>query len=202
MNLDIVLFEPEIPQNTGNIARTCVAIGARLHLVGHLGFSLADRYLKRAGLDYWFDLDLTLWDSLDDFWDGWHRQTTIADQTATAGNQTATAGNQTAAGSNQTAAGSNQTAAAGYPTAADAEDGIFYATTKASVRFTDVAFPERTVLVFGPESRGLPQPLLEARPERCIRIPMRDGNRSLNLANSVAVVAYEALRQNGFPGLR
>lgn len=181
MNLDIVLFEPEIPQNTGNIARTCVAIGARLHLVGHLGFSLADRYLKRAGLDYWFDLDLTLWDSLDDFWDGWHRQTTIPDQTAAAG---------------------SQTAAAGYPTAADAEDGIFYATTKASVRFTDVAFPERTVLIFGPESRGLPQPLLEARPERCIRIPMRDSNRSLNLANSVAVVAYEALRQNGFPGLR
>lgn len=161
MTLDIVLVEPEIPQNTGNIARTCVAIGARLHLVGHLGFSLEDRYLKRAGLDYWFDLDLTLWDSLDSFWDGWRRQ--AADPAGT---------------------------------------GIFYATTRASARYTDAVFPAHTVLVFGPESRGLPQPLLQARPERCIRIPMREGNRSLNLANSVAVVAYEAMRQNGFPCLR
>lgn len=163
MNLDIVLLEPEIPQNTGNIARTCVAIGARLHLVGHLGFSLEDRYLKRAGLDYWFDLDLTLWDSLDDFLEDWQRRALAAN---------------------------------------GAEAGVFYATTRAQTRFTDTAFPERTALIFGPETRGLPEPLLQARPDRCIRIPMRDGNRSLNLANSVAVVAYEAMRQNGFPGLR
>jgi len=161
MNLDIVLFEPEIPQNTGNIARTCVAIGARLHLVGRLGFSLEDRYLKRAGLDYWFDLDVTLWDTLDDCLQGISR-----------------------------AAGS------------DARPGVFYATTKATARHADVVFPDWTVLVFGPESRGLPEALLLARPERCIRIPMRDGNRSLNLSNSVAVVAYEFMRQHGYPGLR
>lgn len=161
MNLDIVLFEPEIPQNTGNIARTCVALGARLHLVGRLGFSLEDRYLKRAGLDYWFDLDVTLWDTLDDCLQGIYR-----------------------------AAGS------------DARPGVFYATTKATARHVDVMFPDRTILVFGPESRGLPQALLLARPERCIRIPMRDGNRSLNLSNSVAVVAYEVMRQHSFPGLR
>lgn len=161
MNLDIVLFEPEIPQNTGNIARTCVALGARLHLVGRLGFSLEDRYLKRAGLDYWFDLDVTLWDTLDDCLQGLAR-----------------------------AAGS------------DARPGVFYATTKAAARHADIDFPESTILVFGPESRGLPQSLLLARPERCIRIPMRDGNRSLNLSNSVAVVAYEVMRQHGYPGLR
>lgn len=161
MNLDIVLYEPEIPQNTGNIARTCVALGARLHLVGQLGFSLEDRYLKRAGLDYWFDLDVTLWDQLDACFDALSRN----DRT-------------------------------------DGPAGIFYATTKASVRYTDVAYPAHTVLVFGPESRGLPVPLLLARPERGIRIPMCEGRRSLNLSNAVAVVAFETMRQHGFEGLR
>ena len=160
MKLDIVLLEPEIPQNTGNIARTCVAIGARLHLVGPLGFSLEDRYLKRAGLDYWFDLDVTLWDHLDDCLDALGRTET-----------------------------------------AEGPAGIFYATTKASASYADAAYPERTVLVFGPESRGLPVPLLLARPERCIRIPMIAGKRSLNLSNAVAVVAFEVLRQSGFQGL-
>lgn len=161
MKLDIVLYEPEIPQNTGNIARTCVALGARLHLVGQLGFSLEDRYLKRAGLDYWFDLDVTLWDTMDAFFDSLNR-IEIPHGTS----------------------------------------GIFYATTKASARYTDIVFPDCTVLVFGPESRGLPEPLLLARPERCIRIPMCDGKRSLNLSNSVAVIAFEVMRQHGFEGLR
>lgn len=161
MKLDIVLFEPEIPQNTGNIARTCVALGARLHLAGRLGFSLEDRYLKRAGLDYWFDLDVTLWDDLDSCLIELNR---------------------------------------GAP--GDMRPEVFYLTTKGSVLHTSVCYPERTILVFGPETRGLPEPLLLARPERCVRIPMREHNRSLNLSNAVAIVAYEAMRQNGFDGLR
>ena len=152
--LEIVLVEPEIPQNTGNIARTCVATGSRLHLVEPLGFSISDRQLKRAGLDYWFDLDLTVWPSLD----SWLQ------------------------------------AFAGKP--------VFYATTKAAQTYAEVAYPKDAVLVFGKETRGLPEPLLMARPDRCIRIPMLAESRSLNLANAVAVVAYEALRQQGFQELK
>jgi tRNA (cytidine/uridine-2'-O-)-methyltransferase len=158
--LEIVLFEPEIPQNTGNIARTCVAIGAKLHLIGQLGFSIEDRYLKRAGLDYWFDLDMTLWDHFDAFWEHINRTQD-----------------------------------------ADMAVSVFYATTKGTKKYTDVSFTERTILVFGPESKGLPQSLLLARPERSIRIPMITGKRSLNLSNSVAIIAYEAMRQNGFADL-
>ena len=151
--LDIVLIEPEIPQNTGNIARTCVATGSRLHLVEPLGFRIDDRQVKRAGLDYWFDLDLTIWPNLD----SWVR------------------------------------AFAGRPD--------FYATTKGSQSYTEASYPADAVLVFGKETRGLPESLLLAHPERCFRIPMQSASRSLNLANAVAVVTYEALRQNGFPGL-
>lgn len=151
--LDIVLIEPEIPQNTGNIARTCVATGSRLHLVEPLGFRIDDRQVKRAGLDYWFDLDLTIWPNLD----SWVR------------------------------------AFAGRP--------VFYATTKGSQSYTEASYPADAVLVFGKETRGLPESLLLAHPERCFRIPMQSASRSLNLANAVAVVTYEALRQNGFPGL-
>ncbi|MBP1757639.1 MAG: tRNA ((34)-2-O)-methyltransferase [Firmicutes bacterium] len=152
--LEIVLVEPEIPQNTGNIARTCVATGSRLHLIEPLGFSISDRQLKRAGLDYWFDLDLTVWTDLD----SWLR------------------------------------AFAGRP--------VFYATTKASQTYADVAYPPDAVLVFGKETKGLPEPLILAHPDQCIRIPMQAERRSLNLANAVAVVTYEALRQQGFPGLQ
>ncbi len=152
--LEIVLVEPEIPQNTGNIARTCVATASRLHLIEPLGFSISDRQLKRAGLDYWFDLDLTVWPDLD----SWLR------------------------------------AFAGRP--------VFYATTKAKRTYADVVYPPDAVLVFGKETKGLPEPLLVAHPEQCIRIPMQAERRSLNLANAVAVVAYEALRQQGFPGLQ
>ena len=154
MALEIVLVEPEIPQNTGNIARTCVAVGARLHLVEPLGFSIDDRQLKRAGLDYWFDLDLTLWPNLE----------TLLRQTG---------------------------------------EGkmIYYATTKGGRVYTEPDFTGDVMLVFGRETRGLPEELLMARPDRCLRIPMLPERRSLNLANSVAVMAYEVLRQQGFPGL-
>ncbi len=153
MPLEIALVEPEIPQNTGNISRTCVAMGVRLHLVEPLGFSIDDRSLKRAGLDYWFDLDLVLWPDLSAFLAGM-------------------AGRR-----------------------------LFLASTRAARGYAEVAYPEDAVLVFGPESRGLPEPLLLTRPDDCVRIPMRPGTRSLNLSNSVAVVAYEWARQHGFPGL-
>ncbi|MDD2457692.1 MAG: tRNA (cytidine(34)-2'-O)-methyltransferase [Eubacteriales bacterium] len=151
--IEIVLIEPEIPQNTGNIARTCVATGSRLHLVEPLGFSISDRQLKRAGLDYWFDLDLTVWPDFD----SWQR--------------------------------------------AFAGKNLFYATTKAPRTYAEPTYRGDTVLVFGKETKGLPESLLQAHPERCIRIPMQSESRSLNLANAVAIVTYEVLRQQGFPGL-
>lgn len=154
MAIDIVLVEPEIPQNTGNIARTCVAVGARLHLVEPLGFSIDDRQLKRAGLDYWFDLDLTLWPSLESLL----RQT-------------------------------------------DPAQMIYYATTKGSRIYTEPAYGDQVMLIFGRETRGLPEDLLMARPDRCLRIPMLPDRRSLNLSNSVAIMTYEVLRQQGWPGL-
>ncbi len=152
MPVDIILVEPEIPQNTGNIARTCVATGSRLHLVEPLGFSISDRYLKRAGLDYWFDLDLTIWPDIE----------------------------------------SALRSLAGR--------SIYYATTKAATAYSAITFPDSPVLVFGKETKGLPEEMLLAHPERCLRIPMLPGRRSLNLANAVAIMAYEVLRQQGFPG--
>lgn len=153
MSMNIVLVQPEIPQNTGNIARTCAATGAVLHLVGPLGFSLADKYLKRAGLDYWHLMEYHVYRDLEDFF----RQ---------------------------------------HP-------GIraHYATTKAPRGFQEAEYRDGDYLFFGCETRGLPEDLLEKVYDRCIRIPMRPEARSLNLANSAAVVLYEALRQNGYPGL-
>ena len=152
--LNIVLIEPEIPQNTGNIARTCAATGARLHLVGPMGFKIDNAKLKRAGLDYWDDLDITYYDDLDDFY---------------AKNEGAT---------------------------------VYYFTTKAPRAFTEVAYPEKVYIMFGKESAGLPEELLHAHPDHAVRIPMREGLRSLNLSNSVAIIAYEALRQQDFPSLK
>ncbi len=154
MAIEICLHEPEIPANTGNISRTCVALGLKLHLIEPLGFSIDDKQLKRAGLDYWFDLDLELWDSID--------QLLLAKQ----------------------------------------DRAIFYASTKAQYNYAEVKYPENALIIFGKETKGLPEPLLMAHPERCIRIPMRENIRSLNLSNSVAIVAYEAMRQQGFPGLQ
>jgi tRNA (cytidine/uridine-2'-O-)-methyltransferase len=148
--LHIVLFQPEIPQNTGNIARTCAALGARLHLVEPLGFKLEDRYLRRAGLDYWPLVDMDTHKSLEDF-----------------------------------------------PAAR-----MFFLTGRRGRLYTEAEFPEDVFFVFGRESTGLPGELLEAVPERCLRIPMREGVRSLNLSNSVAILAYEYARRQGFRGIR
>ena len=153
-DINIVLVEPEIPQNTGNIARTCAATGASLHLVKPLGFEIDDRKLKRAGLDYWGKLDITYYENLDDFF--------IRNP-----------------------------------------DADFYCyTTKANQSYTDIIYPKRVFLLFGKETRGLPEELLVANPTRCVRIPMRDTLRSLNLSNSVAIAVYEVLRQRNFEALR
>ena len=152
--LHIVLVEPEIPQNTGNIARTCAATGSELHLVKPLGYSLDDRYLKRAGLDYWPLVKV-------------HVHEDFADVLSS------------------------------YPDAP-----FYYASTKAPRSYAEIDYEKDVFLVFGRESRGLPENLLERVYDRCIRIPMVPGARSLNLSNSVAIVAYEALRQRGFSGLQ
>ncbi len=158
MSLHLALHEPEIPQNTGNIARTCAAVGAVLHLIHPLGFSLADRYLKRAGLDYWKDLTLAEHPNLDDFLDGCRR-----------------------------------------------EGGDLYLITKKASRDysqADLAPGGKPLfLLFGKESAGLPEELLRSRPQDCLRLPMQPGARSLNLSNTAAILAYEALRQQGFPHL-
>ena len=153
-DINIVLVEPEIPQNTGNIARTCAATGAALHLVKPLGFEIDDRKMKRAGLDYWDKLDISYYDNLDDFF-------------------------------------------------AKNPGADFYCyTTKAPRKYTDIVYPKRVFLMFGKETRGLPEELLYANRERCVRIPMRDTLRSLNLSNSAAIAVYEVLRQRDFEGLR
>lgn len=151
--MHIVLVEPEIPQNTGNISRTCAVTGSALHLVKPLGFSIDDKHLKRAGLDYWKDLTLFVHESFEEI-------------------------------------------EALYP-----EAKFHLCSTHAEKRFTDISFGSDDFLVFGKETAGLGPQLLARRAEDAIRIPMGQGQRSLNLSNSVAIVLYEALRQQGFPGL-
>ena len=153
MELNIVLVEPRIPQNTGNIARTCAVTGARLHLVKPMGFSVEDKKLRHAGLDYWHYLDITYYDGLPDFF-------------------------------------------------AKTEGGYFYFSTKAVNTYSAVSYPDKAYLLFGREDKGLPEELLFANRERCVRIPMIDERRSLNLSNSVAIGAYEVLRQWDFPRLQ
>ena len=155
MQLNIVLVEPQIPQNTGNIARTCAATGARLHLVEPMGFKVDDKKLKRAGLDYWHLLDITYYENLDDFFKK------------------------------------------------NENGNFYYFSTKAQNIYSDVEYPDNAYLVFGKETAGLPEELLHANPERCVRLPMIDNSdaRSLNLSNSVAIGTYEVLRQWGFPQL-
>lgn len=151
--LNIVLVEPEIPQNTGNISRTCAATRSRLHLIEPLGFDISERAVKRAGLDYWPMVDLAVYKSLDDFF------------------------------------------------ARTGAEDLWLATTKAPRSYAEAEFRDGCWLFFGKETAGLPREFREAHRDRCIRIPMRAEARSLNLSNSVAIVAYEALRQTGFPGL-
>ena len=154
MHLNLVLYQPEIPQNTGNIARTCAATGSTLHLIRPLGFEIDDQKLKRAGLDYWHLLDIIYYDDADDFF------------TRNAGAR------------------------------------CFFLSTKADKTYTEVEYRDGDFLMFGPETRGLPEDLLLANHDACVRIPMVEGARSLNLSNSVAIVTFEALRQNGFENLK
>ncbi len=151
--INIVLHQPEIPQNTGNIARTCAATGAALHIIRPMGFTVDDKKLKRAGLDYWDKLDITYYDSLEDFY--------LRNNEAT----------------------------------------VYYFSTKAPRSYTEIAYPDNVYIMFGKESRGLPEELLLEHRQFCVRIPMRDTLRSLNLSNSVAVAVYEILRQHDFCGL-
>ena len=152
MNLNIVLVEPQIPQNTGNIARTCAATGARLHLVKPMGFTVDDKKLKRAGLDYWHLLDITYYNNIDDFFARNH-------------------------------------------------GSFYYFTTKGQHRYSDIAYPDNAYLLFGREDAGLNEDLLYANPDTCVRLPMINNARSLNLSNTVAIAAYEVLRQWDFPAL-
>ena len=152
-DLNIVLVEPRIPQNTGNISRTCAVTGARLHLVGPLGFEISDRQLKRAGLDYWDKLDVTYYDGLDDFFNR------------------------------------------------NKDGKFFYFTTKGRLVHSGISYPNNAYLIFGREDKGLPEELLHDNPESCVRIPMRNELRSLNLSNSAAIAVYEVLRQWDYPDL-
>ncbi|MGN1326861.1 MAG: tRNA (uridine(34)/cytosine(34)/5-carboxymethylaminomethyluridine(34)-2'-O)-methyltransferase TrmL [Clostridia bacterium] len=160
MKLNIVMVEPEIPQNTGNIARTCAIIGAKLHLVYPLGFSIDDKHLKRAGLDYWDKLDIETHQSFEKFLEKYKPE----------------------------------------------ENNMFFATTKAKHCYSDVDYSklkdEEVFVLFGKETKGLPEDILQKYIDKTIRIPMRPVLRSLNLSNSVCIIAYEILRQNNFEGLQ
>ena len=154
IHINIVLHEPEIPQNTGNIARTCAATGASLHIIRPMGFEIDDKKLKRAGLDYWDKLDITYYDDLSDF----YRR-----------NPNAT---------------------------------VYYFSTKAPRAYSEVTeYPSSVFIMFGKETKGLPEDLLHDHYDHCLRIPMRPTLRSLNLSNSVAIAVYEILRHDGFDGL-
>ncbi|MCF2642495.1 MAG: tRNA (cytidine(34)-2'-O)-methyltransferase [Lachnospiraceae bacterium] len=152
--LNIVLFEPEIPANTGNIGRTCVATGTRLHLIEPLGFRLNEKAIKRAGMDYWQDLDVTTYVNYEEFLE------------------------------------KNKGAK------------IYMATTKSKQTYTEVSYEPDCYIMFGKESAGIPEEILVKHPDTCVRIPMIGETRSLNLSNSVAIVLYEALRQNNFDHMR
>lgn len=150
--INIVLYSPEIPQNTGNISRTCAVTGAALHIIKPIGFEISDRTLKRAGLDYWDKLDVFYYESYDEFMAKY---------------------------------GGRE---------------MYYFSSKGSRCYADISYPEEVFLVFGKETAGLPDELIEENIERVLRIPMLDDRRCLNLSNAVAIAAYEVLRQGGFEG--
>ncbi len=154
MALNIVLVEPEIPQNAGNIVRTCAVTNSKLHMVRPLGFEVSDKYLKRAGLDYWHFVDISYYDSIEEVMDKFYN-------------------------------GKN----------------FWFFSTKAKNVHSDVQYKDGDFLVFGKETKGLPESLLEKHYDECVRIPMMNQTRSLNLSNSVCVGVYEALRQQGYPNL-
>ena len=151
--INIVLVDPQIPQNTGNIARLCACTGAKLYLVGNLGFRITDKQVKRAGLDYWSLLDVHRYKNLAEFLQG------------------------------------------------KDPNLLFLATKKGTKSYTEISFPQGAYFLFGKETQGLPENLLNAYPGQCLRIPMREGIRSLNLSNSVAIIVYEAFRQHHFYSL-
>ena len=153
--LNIVLVEPEIPQNAGNIARTCAVTGSRLYMVRPLGFEVSDKYLKRAGLDYWHFVDISYYDSIEELMDKFYN-------------------------------GSN----------------FYFFSTKAKKIHSDANYKDGDFLVFGKETKGLPEDLLKKHYDECVRLPMMGETRSLNLSNSVCVGVYEALRQMGYPGMK
>ena len=153
-HFNIVLHEPEIPSNTGNIGRTCVAAGASLHLIEPLGFRLNEKNIRRAGMDYWEKLDVTRYLDYEDFMEQ-HKDAVV-----------------------------------------------FYASTKAARLYTEVSYPDNCFIMFGKESGGIPEEILRAHRDTAVRIPMLADIRSLNLANSAAIVLYEALRQHGFEGMQ
>lgn len=148
--INIVLYSPEIPQNTGNISRTCAVTGAALHIIRPIGFEISDRTLKRAGLDYWDKLEVSYYDSYSDF------------------------------------------------LAKNPDAALYYFSAKAKQSYADISYPERVFLVFGRESVGLPEDLIEENIDRAVRIPMLPGVRCLNLSNAVAIATYEVFRQRGF----
>lgn len=152
--INVVLVEPEIPQNTGNIARTCACTQCKLHLVKPLGFDVSEKSVRRAGLDYWDKVDITYYENLDDFFEK------------------------------------------------NAGGKFYYATTKGGNNYADARYEDGCFILFGKETKGLPEPLIFAHPERAVRIPMYGDLRSLNLSNSVAIILYEALRQHDFYGNR
>ena len=151
--INIVLHQPEIPQNTGNIARTCAATGASLHIIRPMGFEIDDRKLKRAGLDYWHELDITYYENTDEFYK------------------------------------------------INGDKTIYYFSTKAPRDYSAVVYPDEVWLMFGKETKGIPESILYENYDMCVRIPMRENLRSLNLSNSAAIAVYEVLRQRNFDGL-
>lgn len=152
MKINIVLYSPEIPQNTGNIARTCAVTGASLHIIKPIGFEISDRTLKRAGLDYWDKLDVYYYENYEEFRAMWGQKE------------------------------------------------IYYFSSKGKKCYSDVEYPDEVFLVFGKETAGLPDELIEENIDRALRIPMLDNRRCLNLSNAVAIATYETLRQSGFEG--
>jgi len=154
VNFNIVLLEPEIPANTGNIGRSCVVTGATLHLIRPLGFSTEDKYIKRAGMDYWDMLDVRYYNNYGDFLEQ------------------------------------------------NSHPIVFLTSSKVTRCYTDVSYPPGAFIIFGKESAGIPKSILDTSPDTCVRIPMLDGVRCLNLGSSVAIVLYEALRQQGFVDLK
>ena len=159
--INIVLHEPEMPANTGNIGRTCVATGSSLHLIEPLGFRINDKMLERAGLDYWPKLNLTEYKNYADFMEKHPETVSPADPPR-----------------------------------------LWYATTKGRLTYSEVSFSQDDFIMFGKETAGIPEEILAAHPDSCIRIPMYNEERSLNLSNAVSIILYEALRQTGFTGLK